>query len=124
MEKFNEDVMAHWAECTAAENQTCQIVENLSILNKLLRGSMRELRERPGASGQLHLEDLTDTGPTIQNFDTLQLPEYPELLGRLLKGHRCISSAHIKPSLDSNTGRAILEALPQFRTKIIVFDLA
>ncbi|KAL3246574.1 hypothetical protein MRX96_057578 [Rhipicephalus microplus] len=45
MEKFNEDVMAHWAECTAAENQTCQIVENLSILNKLLRGSVRELRE-------------------------------------------------------------------------------
>ncbi|KAH8030901.1 hypothetical protein HPB51_012241 [Rhipicephalus microplus] len=82
MDKFSEDVMAHWAECTAAENQTCQIVENLSILNKLLRGSMRELRERPGASGQLHLEDTTVTGPTIQNFDTLQLPEYPELLGR------------------------------------------
>ncbi|KAL3224258.1 hypothetical protein MRX96_049584 [Rhipicephalus microplus] len=111
MDKFSEDVMAHCVECTAAENQTCRIVENLLILNKLLRGSMRELRERPGASGQLHLEDTTQTGPTIQNFDTLQLPEYPELLGTLLKSHHCISSAQIKPSLDNYTGRAILEAL-------------
>ncbi|KAH7976142.1 hypothetical protein HPB52_009329 [Rhipicephalus sanguineus] len=80
-------------------------------MNKLLLGSMSELRECPGASGQLHLEHNTDSRPTIQNFDRLHLPQYPEFLGWLLKTHRCISSAHILPLLDNYTGRAILEAL-------------
>ncbi|KAL1421556.1 hypothetical protein MTO96_022995 [Rhipicephalus appendiculatus] len=89
MDTFDEDVVVHCVECTAAENQTCQIVEKLPILNKLLLGSLKELRERPAGSGQLHLEDNVETGPTIQNFDALQLPRYPELQAWLLKSHRC-----------------------------------
>ncbi|KAL1476630.1 hypothetical protein MTO96_036371 [Rhipicephalus appendiculatus] len=111
MDTFNEDVMVHCVGCTGSENQTCQIVDKLSIMNKLLLGSMSELQERPGASGQLHLEHNTGYRLKISHFDALHLAQYPELLEWLLKTHRCISSATIKPLLDNHTGRTILEAL-------------
>ncbi|KAL1421588.1 hypothetical protein MTO96_023023 [Rhipicephalus appendiculatus] len=112
METIHADIMAHLVDCTAAENQTCQIADKLSAMNKLLLGSMAELREHPGTSGQLHL-DNTYGGPPVKDFDALQLPQYPELLPWLLRTHRCISSADVRPFLDSSAARTILENLPQ-----------
>ncbi|KAH6923108.1 hypothetical protein HPB50_021706 [Hyalomma asiaticum] len=111
MDTVHADIMHHCVECTAADNQTCQIAQELSTINKLLFSSMVQLQELPDTSGQLHLADISSTVSTLENLDSLQLPRCPELIGWLLRTHRCISSASVTVSFDDNACLRTLDAI-------------
>ncbi|KAH6922291.1 hypothetical protein HPB50_012186 [Hyalomma asiaticum] len=111
MDTVHADIMHHCVECTAADNQTCQIAQELSTINKLLFSSMVQLQELPDTSGQLHLADISSTVSKLENLDSLQLPRYPELIDWLLRTHRCISSASVTVSFDDDTCLRTLDAI-------------
>ncbi|KAH6922293.1 hypothetical protein HPB50_012188 [Hyalomma asiaticum] len=111
MDTVHADIMHYCVECTAADNQTCQIAQELSTINKLLFSSMVQLQELPDTSGQLHLADISSTVSKLENLDSLQLPRYPELIGWLLRTHRCISSASVTVSFDDDTCLRTLDAI-------------
>ncbi|KAH7974449.1 hypothetical protein HPB49_015667 [Dermacentor silvarum] len=101
----------HFVPCTAGENETCQIVDKLSTWNELLLGSQFELQEMPGTTGQLFLKTFADILPTIENFDALWIPHYPDLIVWLLRTHRCIASVYLKLSTAAITRLSVLDAL-------------
>lgn len=116
MEGSQDGASDHLVPCTAADNLTCQIVDTLSTWNKLLLGSKLELREESATSGQLHLtrhgyKHLIGISPMDEYFDALRLPQYPELIGWLLRTHRCIASVSLKLSADEITSLSVLDAL-------------
>ncbi|KAH7975165.1 hypothetical protein HPB49_024704 [Dermacentor silvarum] len=118
MEGSADEATDHFVPCTAGENETCQIVNKLSTWNELLLGSQFELREMKTA-GQLSLSCIRDS-PRIENFDSLRLPQYPELIGWLLRTHNCIASVYV-----SAVGIASLSVLEALRhsagTKTVIF---
>lgn len=111
MDTVHADIMRYCVECTAGDNQTCQIAQELFAINKLLFSSMVILRELPDTSGQLHLADISCTVNNLENFDSLQLPRYHELIGWLLRTHRCISSASVTVCFHDDTCLRTLDAI-------------
>ncbi|XP_050031776.1 uncharacterized protein [Dermacentor andersoni] len=111
MEGSGDGATDLFVPCTAGEDKTCQIVDKLSTWNELLHGSQFELREMPETAGQLFLQNFPDVLPTTGNFDALRMPQHPDLIGWLLRTHRCIACVCLKLSVAGVTSFAVLDTL-------------
>ncbi|KAL1476113.1 hypothetical protein MTO96_036758 [Rhipicephalus appendiculatus] len=91
------DTNLEWqVPCTAAEHRTCQIVDHLPALNKLLCSIGLRLRELSYGDGQLALvKTLTPLFiPLREQVKQEQVRNF-ECLAWLLKSHSCVTSMYV-----------------------------
>ncbi|XP_070396636.1 uncharacterized protein [Dermacentor albipictus] len=111
MEGSGDGATDLFVPCTASENKTCQIVDKLSTWNELLHCSRFGLREMPKTAGQLSLINCSGVLPTTGNVDALRMPQHPDLIGRLLRTHRCVACVDLTLCVAEMTSLAVLDTL-------------
>lgn len=92
---FSGTPVDYRAPCTATEHRACHVARHMSAWNEILVRVRLELSHLPGTSGNLCLSRIAGKHPRPDELVESQTHQAVTLLYWLLKGHHCVSSAHV-----------------------------
>ncbi|KAH7984637.1 hypothetical protein HPB52_023380 [Rhipicephalus sanguineus] len=94
---FTTAVFKYSSSCSETTDRPCHVVRHLAALNELLFSSKMQLRDIPGARGQLALVSLADFGLHLPGPQDFQSNLGTCLMHRLLKCHQFIAALSVTP---------------------------
>ncbi|KAH7949336.1 hypothetical protein HPB49_007808 [Dermacentor silvarum] len=97
--------------CTMTQASSCEIVDYLSAINRLLFPAKLELREMTGRCGQLYLMGLEEEGMDSSVCPDMELRQAAQLMRWLLKNHACIQHLFIHPFVWQSYGVLLFDGL-------------
>ncbi|KAH7984250.1 hypothetical protein HPB52_018599 [Rhipicephalus sanguineus] len=114
---FTAAVFKYRCSCTETHDRPCHIVRHLAAFNEVLFSARMQLREIPGARGELALVSVADSGMHLPEPQDFQSKLGACLMHRLLKFHQCIAALSVTPFHFEKCASLLCDVLPYSRLK-------
>ncbi|KAH7968467.1 hypothetical protein HPB52_008545 [Rhipicephalus sanguineus] len=114
---FTAAVFKYSCLCSETHDRPCHIVRHLAAFNEVLFSARMQLREIPGARGELALVSVADSGMHLPEPQDVQSKLGACLLHRLLKFHQCIAALNVTPFHFEKCASLLCDVLPYSRLK-------
>ncbi|KAH7968465.1 hypothetical protein HPB52_008543 [Rhipicephalus sanguineus] len=98
--------------CSGTHERPCHIIRQLTACNELLFPARMQLREIPGARGQLALVSIDGSCRLLPGPQDFHLRQSAGFMHSLLKHHKCVASLDVTRSHFDKYSSPLCDALP------------